>query len=255
MPPPSSSPSRITIKAILFDLDGTLLDTERLSDKALLLAFGNSLPPNILSDTKGVLPWELKKQILGLRGAEWGPIAIEYAKKNWGVTSPPSPSELWENWEKNLNDMCEEVQSCSGACQLVKSFANLDLPMAIATSSRYDGVQKKRKRHEDMFQFIKTIVAGDDPNVLNGKPSPDIYLEAARRLNVHPKECLVFEDALSGVRSGKAAGCFVVGIPDSRFTIEEKQSFLQEADAVLDDLNNFNEIASSQFGIDGFGKK
>ena len=69
--------------------------------------------------------------------------------------------------------------------------------MAIATSSRYDGVQKKRKRHEDMFQFIKTIVAGDDPNVLNGKPSPDIYLEAARRLNVHPKECLVFEDALS----------------------------------------------------------
>ena len=51
-----------------------------------------------------------------------------------------------------------------------------------------------------MFQHIQLIVAGDNPAVKNGKPAPDIYLEAARQLKVDPKECLVFEDALSGVR-------------------------------------------------------
>jgi beta-phosphoglucomutase-like phosphatase (HAD superfamily) len=55
-------------------------------------------------------------------------------------------------------------------------------------------------RHEGIFQFIETIVTGDDPVVKNGKPAPDIYLEAARRLSIDPKDCLVFEDALSGVR-------------------------------------------------------
>jgi FMN phosphatase YigB (HAD superfamily) len=86
-----------SIKGILFDMDGTLLDTESLSDKAVLLAFGPSLPAQVLQDapmSNYILPWELKKQILGLRGAEWAPIALNYAKENWGVTderSPPSP--------------------------------------------------------------------------------------------------------------------------------------------------------------------
>ena len=87
---------------------------------------------------------------------------------------------------------------------------------------------------------MKAIVAGDDPAVTNGKPAPDIYLEAARRLNVDPKDCLVFEDALSGVRSGKAAGCYVVAIPDPRFSEEEKVIFAKEADVVLDNLWHFD---------------
>lgn len=98
-----------------------------------------------------------------------------------------------------------------------------------------------------MFQHISVIVAGDDPAVNNGKPAPDIYLEAARRLNVDPKECLVFEDALSGVRSGKAAGCYVVAIPDPRFSEEEKKVFAKEADMVLDSLWQFD---GSKFGLD-----
>ena len=85
------------VKAVLFDMDGTLLDTESLSDKAVLLAFGSSLPEAILNQEPMKdyrLPWEAKKQILGLRGAEWTPIILNYAKEHWGVTeemSLPTP--------------------------------------------------------------------------------------------------------------------------------------------------------------------
>ena len=85
------------IKAVLFDLDGTLLDTESLSDKALLQAFGDSLPNEVLAEPPMAnhgLPWELKQQILGLRGAEWAPLVLRYAKERWGLTedkSPPTP--------------------------------------------------------------------------------------------------------------------------------------------------------------------
>lgn len=78
-------------------MDGTLLDTESLSDKAVLLAYGSSLPSQVLQEapmSQYILPWELKKQILGLRGAEWAPIALNYAKTYWGLTderSPPNP--------------------------------------------------------------------------------------------------------------------------------------------------------------------
>ena len=74
----------------------------------------------------------------------------------------------------------------------------------------------------------------------------DIYLEAARRLGVDPRDCLVFEDALSGVRAGKAAGCRVVAIPDQRFSDEDLQAFRDEADMVVPDLWHFD---GTPFGL------
>jgi beta-phosphoglucomutase-like phosphatase (HAD superfamily) len=76
------------IKAVLFDLDGTLLDTESLSDKAILKAFGNSIPKKIQEERRqdgDRLPWEIKRQIVGKRGDEWVPMVIAYAETNWVV--------------------------------------------------------------------------------------------------------------------------------------------------------------------------
>ena len=94
-----------------------------------------------------------------------------------------------------------------------------------------------------MFACIQEIVTGDDPAVKKGKPAPDIYLEAAKRLGVDPTECLVFEDALTGARSGKAAGCRVVAVPDKRM---EKKAFSSVSDEVIDDMWQFS---GSRWGI------
>lgn len=129
------------------------------------------------------------------------------------------------------------MQACQGARELVEAAAKLGLPLAIVTSSRSNAVSKKRMHHEDIFRHMKAIVAGDDTAIKNGKPAPDMYLEAANRLGVDPSECLVFEDAISGVKSGKAAGCIVVAVPDPRM---DKNIFENEADSVLENLMQFD---------------
>ena len=95
---------------------------------------------------------------------------------------------------------------------------------------------------------MSAIVAGDHPAVQHGKPAPDIYIEASRQLKVKPSECIVFEDALSGVRAGKAAGCYVVAVPDARFSAAEKQVFAAEADLVLDSLADFKSSTCCDLG-------
>lgn len=152
---------------------------------------------------------------------------------------PPSSSAtlLLNAWEHNLNALCSNVKECIGATALVKALADIGIPMAIATSTRMTSVKQKRAHNEGLFAPMFTIVTGDDPLVRNGKPAPDTFLEAARRLGVDPKDCLVFEDSISGCQSAKAAGCVVIAVPDFRM---EKSAFDGIADQLLGDLTCFD---------------
>jgi hypothetical protein len=100
--------------------------------------------------------------------------------------------------------------------------------MGIATSSRAASVDKKRSAHPRIFDAMEVVVCGDDPEVFSGKPAPDIYLVASKRLGVSPEDCLVFEDALTGVIAGKAAGMTVIAVPDPQYLTSQVSEKIDE---------------------------
>ena len=137
----------IVIKAVIFDLDGTLLDTEGLSCRAVIDSFELSnvpLPSKIRETLKSqgdLLPWELKSRILGLRGSEWVPKVLAYAQEYWEVDMDLDWTEGWDSrctindkeenesrhamvdtfwkaWEVRSNELCAEVKTCPGAPQV-----------------------------------------------------------------------------------------------------------------------------------------
>ena len=132
-------------------------------------------------------------------------------------------SSLWGTWETHLRTLCLTVRCCPGAQELVRLMADCGTPLAVATSCFREGMEVKIEAQPSLFEHFKMtcVVTGDDPSVKRGKPNPDIFLEAARRIGVDPAECLAFEDSLSGVRAAADAGCRVVAVPDGRDDVAE----------------------------------
>ena len=196
--------------AVVWDLDGTLLDTETLSSKSLQQVFD---PFGQVED------WELKKKLLGRRAPDWCVVAIK--EKN--LVDKITPEEMHLQWERNLSAMCPQVEKCVGALSCTEYFANIGVPQAIATSSTAVSVKKKRVNHEDIFSKMLHIVTGEQ--VENGKPAPDIYQHAASMLGVAGGDCLAFEDSLAGVKSAVAAGMTCFAVVDERFEEDELIEF------------------------------
>ena len=92
-----------------------------------------------------------------------------------------------------------------------------------------------KTQHHAWFDQFDQIVTGDDPDIRQGKPAPDIFLTAAKRLGVTPSDCLVFEDAPSGMKAARAAGMAVVVVPEP----EMDKSRYTAADEILQSLQEF----------------
>lgn len=196
------------IRAVIFDLDGTLLDTESLSALAI---------QQVLTRLDCTIPmsWDIQKRLLGLRGPDWTSILINEMNLHDLIDS----TQFIDEWEKNLGILCRDANEMPGAEHLTSKLESMGVKLAIATSSRAAAVDVKRIKHQSMFGRMSHIICGDDPEVLNGKPAPDIYLIAARRLGVEPHHCLAIEDSLSGVQSAKRAGMHVYACPDIRLDL------------------------------------
>jgi HAD superfamily hydrolase (TIGR01509 family) len=188
------------LHAVLWDLDGTLLDIEPLSTDAInavVSRFGKRETPAI------------KREITGMRPSDWTRVVISRLELEGKLTQ----DELHRESDAVLRSLLPTCALMPGAESVTAALHGRGVPMAIATSSDASAVLMKRQRHGPIFDRMGAIVTGE--TVARGKPNPDIFLAAAARLGVDPAACVVVEDSLLGVKAGVAAGMRVVAVPDA----------------------------------------
>lgn len=185
--------------AVIFDLDGTLIDSESIAldvGARILGDLGVPDPRGILARLVGVDGGEGRRRLQSLAGPGFD---VEAFARSWDVAAESA--------------FALGVPLMSGADTLLDQLAKLNLPCAVATNSRTGGALAKLGSAGILHHFGERNVVGVDA-VARAKPAPDLFLEAARRLDADPAHCLVFEDSAIGVAAALAAGMRVVQIPD-----------------------------------------
>lgn len=205
------------IKAVIFDLDGSLVDSMWIwkdIDIAYLGRFGIPLPD------------DLQRQIEGMSFSE----TARYFKEHFSI--PDSIEQMKEDWNRMAWDKyMKEVSLKEGVAEFLAGCRDRGILLGIATSNSRQLVENIADVHgfHNIFQCIMTGC-----EVEHGKPSPDIYLKVAERLGVSPKNCLVFEDIIPGIQAGKSAGMRVCAVEDE-YSLDAKEAKKELADYYITD--------------------
>ena len=208
------------IEAIILDMDGILIDSERhwqLTERALFAELGFDLTDALLVQTRG--------------------LRTEEMVSHWSARFPMGGTDhaaLMKDYDRRMVEtMKKEVELMEGARELISMFREIELPVALATCSTHDHIDAVMERHGLRDSFDLLVSAAVD---MPGKPHPEVFLRTAELLQVDPTSCLVFEDSFYGVIAAKAARMKVVAMPDS---LEYEQERFGAADLKIRSLNEF----------------
>ena len=196
-------------KAILFDLDGVLIDSEPLHGQAWKKTAA-------LFDLN--LTYEQLKLLRGKRRIDCANELVKLIPKAVNV------KELLNLHKPISRKLILNSRAMQGGESLVKRCNEKNIPMALVTSSSAESFQIKTGPHQWMNLF-SAMVLGDDKLLAKGKPAPDPYLLAAEKLNIAPQECWAVEDSISGVSSALEAGCFVFFLKEEGDELTKKEIF------------------------------
>jgi len=204
------------IAAVVFDLDGVMLQTEEVWDE---------VRGRYVIERGGRYDDEAQRAMMGMSAPEWS----RYLADELGV--PGTPEEISADIVRLMEARYrEELPLIPGAKEAVERLA-ARWPLGLASSSNRPLIDSALAL-SGLDRYFAATVSSEE--VARGKPAPDVYLEAARRLDVAPGRCAAVEDSHSGIRSAESAGMRVIAIPNPSFPPDP--AALELADLVLDSI-------------------
>jgi len=204
------------IEAVIFDLDGVLLESEEVWD---------TVREELVRERGGRYDAEVQRAMMGMSSLEWSRYLHDVA----GV--PDEPEEInAEVMRRMLAAYSERLPLLPGATEAVHRLGERFL-LGLASSSNRVLIDRVLET-AGLVPFFRATVSSEE--VAQGKPAPDVYLEAARQLGVAPDRCAAVEDSHGGIRSAHAAGMRVVAIPNASYPPGDDA--LGHADVVLGSL-------------------
>jgi beta-phosphoglucomutase len=207
--------------AFVFDMDGVIVDTNP-HHKIALREFAEKYGYSLSEDN-------LIKKIYGRTNKEWIPNLFERK------LSPEEVANYGEEKEQLFRDLYEkDIQEVKGLTAFLEDAKRLNIKMAIGTSAPRSNVDFVLK-HTGIGKYFSVIL--DESHVTHGKPNPEIYINCAAALKYPTSQCIVFEDSLSGVAAGRAAGSPVVGVATTHTVVELGTKVV---------IKDFTEITPSQ---------
>jgi HAD superfamily hydrolase (TIGR01509 family) len=207
----------MTVAALVFDLDGVLVDSEQVWDAARR---------DVVAEHGGTWKDSATRDMLGMSAPEWSRYVVEELRV------PLTPEEVNRAVvDAMLREYEERLPLLPGAREAVERMAER-WPLGLASSSNRPVIDLVLDRMGVAAKFAATVSSEE---VGRGKPAPDVYLEAARRLGVDAGACAAVEDSENGIRSAHAAGMRVLAIPNPHFP--PAQDAVALADTLLPDLD------------------
>lgn len=195
------------LKAVIFDMDGVIIDSEPLWREAEILVFGNY----------GItLTEDMCRSTAGLRLVQ----VVEHWQKKFNFTEVVKEKLIHEVHEKVIELIREKGNALPGLYPLLNYFSSKNYLIALASGSSYAIIHNVLGKL-DIASYFKVLRSGDDERF--GKPHPSIFIETASQLNVPYDDCLVIEDSGNGVIAALAARMHVIAIPEHE--VENKPVF------------------------------